>query len=100
MPPAPVSLASVSDPRLLLPGDLTGGPGSETADVHLRSVGAPSTQAAASAWAPSIPPGPSWERGEDQAPCPVALGHGDLEAELEGIQRQLRDYQSMKQSLR
>nr|KAF6312221.1 SFI1 centrin binding protein [Pipistrellus kuhlii] len=64
-PQAPLSLASVPDPRLLLPEDLTGGPGSEAA-VH----------------------------------CPVALGHSDLEAELEGIQRQLQDYQSMKQSLR
>ncbi|XP_023602322.1 protein SFI1 homolog isoform X2 [Myotis lucifugus] len=91
MPQAPLSLASVPDSRLLLPEALTGGHGSETAGVHLRSV---------SAWVPSIQPGPSWERGQDQVHCPVALGHSDLEAELESIQRQLQDYQSMKQSLR
>ncbi|XP_059532557.1 LOW QUALITY PROTEIN: protein SFI1 homolog [Myotis daubentonii] len=91
MPQAPLSLASVPDPCLLLPEAVTGGPSSETAGVHLRSV---------SAWVPSIQPGPSWERGQDQVHCPVALGHSDLEAELESIQRQLQDYQSMKQSLR
>ncbi|XP_025789363.1 protein SFI1 homolog [Puma concolor] len=30
---------------------------------------------------------------------PVTMGHTDLEAELEGIQQQLQDYQTMKQNL-
>ncbi|XP_065745450.1 protein SFI1 homolog isoform X3 [Phocoena phocoena] len=65
---APSSLASVPNPRLLLPGDFTGirpGPGSDTA-----------------------------------AYSPITTGHMDLEAELEGIQQQLQDYQTTKQNLR
>ncbi|XP_007453229.1 PREDICTED: protein SFI1 homolog isoform X3 [Lipotes vexillifer] len=65
---APSSLASVPNPRLLLPGDFTGtrpGPGSDTA-----------------------------------AYSPIATGHMDLEAELEGIQQQLQDYQTTKHNLR
>ena len=96
VPQAPVGPATVPDPRLLLPGDLTGtlpGPGSETAGVYLRSAHTAST------WAPSIQPGPSQGSSQDQA-CSVATGHTGLEAELEDIQRQLQDYQSMKQNLR
>nr|KAF6404088.1 SFI1 centrin binding protein [Molossus molossus] len=99
-PQAPLSLACLPNPHLLLPGDLTGprlGPGSEAAGVYLRS-GSTSIQPTPSTWAPSFQPGPSWESGQDQA-SPVAMGHTDLEAELEGIQWQLQDYQSMKQNL-
>lgn len=103
VPLAPVGPASVPDPRLLLPGDLTGtrpGPGSETAGVCLRSAGTASTRAPPGTWPPCTQPGPSQESGRDQACSPVAMGHTNLEAELEDIQRQLQDYQSMKQNLR
>ncbi|KAF6082908.1 SFI1 centrin binding protein [Phyllostomus discolor] len=103
VPLAPVGPASVPDPRLLLPGDLTGtrpGLGSKTAGVCLRSVSTASTWATPSTWTPSIQPGPSQESGQDQACSPVATGPASLEAELEDIQRQLQDYQSMKQNLR
>ncbi|XP_053525766.1 protein SFI1 homolog isoform X2 [Artibeus jamaicensis] len=101
VPQASVGPASVPEPRLLLPGDLTGtGPGSETAGVRLRSVSTASTWATPSTWTPSIPPGPSQEGGQDQACFPATMGHTGLEAELEDIQRQLQDYQSMKQNLR
>ncbi|XP_016054018.1 PREDICTED: protein SFI1 homolog [Miniopterus natalensis] len=99
---SPSLMPQVPDPHLLLPGDLTGtwlGPGSETAGVYLRSISTSSTWATPSAWAPSIQPGPSQENSQDQAYTPVATGHTSLEAELEGIQRQLQDYQSMKQNL-
>ncbi|XP_058387812.1 protein SFI1 homolog isoform X4 [Diceros bicornis minor] len=102
MPQASPSLASVPDPHLLLPGDFTGTrrrPGSETAGVHLRPVRAASTRTTPSTWGPSIQPGPGWEGGPDQAYSPFITGHTDLEAELEGIQQQLQDYQTMKQNL-
>lgn len=98
---APSSLASVPDFGLLLPGDFTGtrpGLGSETTGVYLKPLSAVGTQATPSTQAPSIQPGPNLEGG--QAYSPVALGHADLEAELEGIQQQLQDYQTTKQNLR
>ncbi|XP_019498610.1 PREDICTED: protein SFI1 homolog isoform X4 [Hipposideros armiger] len=100
-PQAPPSLASVPDSRLLLPGDFTGtrpGLGSETTGVYLKPLSAVGTRATPSTQAPSIQPGPNLEGG--QAYSPVALGHADLEAELEGIQQQLQDYQTTKQNLR
>lgn len=94
--PAPVP---VPHSRLLLPGDFTGpGPGSATTGVHLRPVSTAGAQAAPGAWDPSIQPWPSLEGGQDPA-CSVTKGHVDLEAELEGIQQQLQDYQTMKQNL-
>lgn len=94
--PAP---APVPHSRLLLPGDFTGpGPGSATTGVHLRPVSTAGAQAAPGAWDPSIQPWPSLEGGQDPA-CSVTKGHVDLEAELEGIQQQLQDYQTMKQNL-
>ncbi|XP_074177270.1 protein SFI1 homolog isoform X1 [Rhinolophus sinicus] len=101
-PQAPPSLASVPDSRLLLPGDFTStrpGLGSDTTGVYLKPLSAAGTQATPSAQAPSIQPGPSLEGGEAQAYSPVAPGHADLEAELEGIQQQLQDYQATKQNL-
>ncbi|XP_070484554.1 protein SFI1 homolog isoform X10 [Equus przewalskii] len=96
------SPASVPDPCLLLPGDFTGtrhGPGFETAGVHLKPGSTVSTRPTPSTWAPCIQPGPSWKGGQDEAYSPVAMGHTDLEAELEGIQQQLQDYQTTKQNL-
>ncbi|KAM5200237.1 protein SFI1 homolog isoform 21-T48 [Hipposideros larvatus] len=100
-PEAPPSLASVPDSRLLLPGDFTGtrpGLGSETTGVYLKPLSTVGTRATPSTQAPSIQPGPNLEGG--QAYSPVALGHADLEAELESIQQQLQDYQTTKQNLR
>ncbi|XP_061025603.1 protein SFI1 homolog isoform X7 [Eubalaena glacialis] len=100
---APSSLASVSNPRLLLPGDFTGtrpGPGSDTAGVYLGPVSASSAQVTPGTWNPWVQPGPRREDGQDQAYSPIATGHMDLEAELEGIQQQLQDYQTTKQNLR
>lgn len=37
--------------------------------------------------------------GQGQAYPPVAAGHTELEAELEGIQQQLQHYQTTKQNL-
>ncbi|XP_040475697.1 LOW QUALITY PROTEIN: protein SFI1 homolog [Ursus maritimus] len=98
-PQASPSPAPVPHSRLLLPGDFTGpGPGSATTGVHLRPVSTVGAQAAPGAWDPSIQPWPSLEGGQDPA-CSVTKGHVDLEAELEGIQQQLQDYQTMKQNL-
>ncbi|XP_049554000.1 protein SFI1 homolog isoform X12 [Orcinus orca] len=100
---APSSLASVPNPRLLLPGDFTGtrpGPGSDTAGVYLGPVSASSAQVTPGTWNPWVQPGPRQEDGQDQAYSPIATGHMDLEAELEGIQQQLQDYQTTKQNLR
>ncbi|XP_028342577.1 protein SFI1 homolog isoform X1 [Physeter macrocephalus] len=100
---APSSLASVPNPRLLLPGDFTGtrpGPGSDTADVYLGPVSASRAQVTPGTWNPWVQPGPRREDGQDQAYSPIATGHMDLEAELEGIQQQLQDYQTTKQNLR
>ncbi|KAJ8782739.1 hypothetical protein J1605_009938 [Eschrichtius robustus] len=100
---APSSLASVPNPRLLLPGDFTGtrpGPGSDTAGVYLGPVSASSAQVTPGTWNPWVQPGPRREDGQDQAFSPIATGHMDLEAELEGIQQQLQDYQTTKQNLR
>eukprot|EP00069_Balaena_mysticetus_P014653 bmy_01579T0 len=100
---APSSLASVSNPRLLLPGDFTGtrpGPGSDTAGVYLGPVSASRAQVTPGTWNPWVQPGPRREDGQDQAYSPIATGHMDLEAELEGIQQQLQDYQTTKQNLR
>lgn len=94
------SLASVPSPHLLLPGDFTGTqPGSETRGVYLRPVSAASTQATPGTWAPSVQPGSSQEGGQDKVYSLIAMGHANLEAELEDIQRQLQDYQTMKQNL-
>ncbi|XP_066226530.1 protein SFI1 homolog [Saccopteryx leptura] len=101
MPQAPQSLASVPDHRLLLPGDFTGtGPGSEAAGLYLTSLSTVRTPATPSTWACSIQPGPSQERDQEQAYSHGATDPTDLEAELEGIQQQLQDYQSMKRNLR
>ncbi|XP_059751026.1 protein SFI1 homolog isoform X4 [Balaenoptera ricei] len=100
---APSSLASVPNPRLLLPGDFTGtrpGPGSDTAGVYLGPVSASSAQVTPGTWNPWVQPGPRREDGQDQAYSPIATGHMDLEAELESIQQQLQDYQTTKQNLR
>ncbi|XP_036077342.1 LOW QUALITY PROTEIN: protein SFI1 homolog [Rousettus aegyptiacus] len=94
------SLASVPSPHLLLPGDFAGTqPGSETRGVYLRPVSAASTQATPGTWAPSVQPGSSQEGGQDKVYSLIAMGHANLEAELEDIQRQLQDYQTMKQNL-
>ncbi|XP_049644996.1 protein SFI1 homolog, partial [Suncus etruscus] len=85
------SLVNVPEPPLLLPGNSTStrsGPGSETVGTCLRAV---STRDGA------VPPELNWE-GQDQTHC-VALSHPALEAELEGIQQQLRHCQIMKQNL-
>lgn len=100
-PQAPLPLASVPDSHLLLPGDFTGtrpepSSGSDAADTPLRPVG---TGASAGAWDPPIQPGPCREGGPAQAPS-VALGHSDLEAELEGIRQQLQDHRTTQQNLR
>ncbi|XP_059975489.1 protein SFI1 homolog isoform X6 [Mesoplodon densirostris] len=100
---APSSLASVPNPRLLLPGDFTGtrpGPGSDTTGVYLGPVSTSSAQVTPGTWNPWVQPGPRQEDGQDQAYYPIATGHMDLEAELEGIQQQLQDYQTTKQNLR
>ena len=60
--------------------------------VHTVSAQAPARN-------PSIQPWRSREGDQDQAYSPVTMGHTDLEAELEGIQQQLQDYQTMKQNL-
>lgn len=65
--------------------------------MYLKPLSEVGTWATPSTQAPSIP-GPNLEGG--QAYSPVALGHADLEAELEGIQQQLQDYQTTKQNLR
>lgn len=99
-PQAPAALASVPDSRLLLPGDFTGarpGPGSATAGVYLKPLGAVATGATPSTQALSIRPGSHLEGL--QATAPVTTGHADLEAELEGIQQQLQDYQATKENL-
>ncbi|KAK2507183.1 hypothetical protein MC885_016457, partial [Smutsia gigantea] len=95
---APLPPASVPEPRLLLPWDFTGtrpepSSGSAAAGASLRPVGMAGT------WDPPIQPGPCREGGPQQAPS-VALGHTDLEAELEGIRQQLQDHQTTKQNLR
>ncbi|XP_066870868.1 protein SFI1 homolog isoform X2 [Kogia breviceps] len=102
---APLTLASVPNPRLLLPGDFTGtrpgpGPGSDIAGVDLGPVSASRAQVTPGTWNPWVQPGPRREDGQDQAYSPIATGHMDLEAELEGIQQQLQDYQTTKQNLR
>ncbi|XP_077617678.1 protein SFI1 homolog isoform X2 [Crocuta crocuta] len=102
VPQASPSAASVPHPRLLLPGDFMGTgprPGSARTGVCLRPVHTVSAQDSPSAQDPSIQPWHSREDGQDQAPSPVTMGHSDLEAELEGIQQQLQDYQTMKQNL-
>lgn len=94
------SPASVPQSRLLLPGDFMGtGRSSGTMGVHPKPVSTASTRAAPGAWAPSTQPWPSREGGQDQACSPITVGHNDLEAELESIQQQLQDYQTMKQNL-
>ncbi|ELW66559.1 Protein SFI1 like protein [Tupaia chinensis] len=93
----PPSLASAPDPRLLFPGDFTStraGLGSKSAGVSLAPVGAVSAQG------PPAQPSPGGKDGQDQAPAAAATGCSDLEAELEGIQRQLQHYQTTKQDLR
>ncbi|XP_057600360.1 protein SFI1 homolog isoform X3 [Hippopotamus amphibius kiboko] len=98
----PSSLASVPKPCLLLPGDFTGsrpGPGSDTAGVYLGPISASSARVTPGTWDPWVQPGPGQD-GQDQAYSPVATDHTDLEAELEGIQQQLQDYQTTKQNLR
>ncbi|XP_078291756.1 protein SFI1 homolog isoform X3 [Panthera onca] len=100
VPQASPSAASVPHPHLLLPGDFTGtgpGLGSAGTGVCLRPVHTVSAQAPARN--PSIQPWHSREGDQDQAYSPVTMGHTDLEAELEGIQQQLQDYQTMKQNL-
>ncbi|XP_045743221.1 protein SFI1 homolog isoform X18 [Mirounga angustirostris] len=94
------SPASVPHSGLLLPGDFTGtgGPGSASAGAQLKPVSTKGARAAPDAWDPSIQPWPSQDRGRDPA-CSVTKGPTDLEAELEGIQQQLQDYQTMKQNL-
>ncbi|XP_077730512.1 protein SFI1 homolog isoform X1 [Canis aureus] len=94
------SPASVPQSRLLLPGDFMGtGRSSGTMGVHPKPVSTASTRATPGAWAPSTQPWPSREGGQDQACSPITAGHDDLEAELESIQQQLQDYQTMKQNL-
>ncbi|XP_044777137.1 protein SFI1 homolog [Neomonachus schauinslandi] len=94
------SPASVPHSGLLLPGDFTGtgGPGSESTGTQLKPVSTKGARATPDAWDPSIQPWPSRDRGRDPA-CSVTKGPTDLEAELEGIQQQLQDYQTMKQNL-
>ncbi|XP_034873322.1 protein SFI1 homolog isoform X3 [Mirounga leonina] len=94
------SPANVPHSGLLLPGDFTGtgGPGSASAGAQLKPVSTKGARAAPDAWDPSIQPWPSQDRGRDPA-CSVTKGPTDLEAELEGIQQQLQDYQTMKQNL-
>ncbi|XP_030884219.1 protein SFI1 homolog isoform X11 [Leptonychotes weddellii] len=94
------SPASVPHSGLLLPGDFTGigGPGSASAGAQLKPVSTKGARAGPDAWDPSIQPWPSRDRGRDPA-CSVTKGPTDLEAELEGIQQQLQDYQTMKQNL-
>ncbi|KAB1255714.1 Protein SFI1-like protein [Camelus dromedarius] len=100
-PQASPSLAGVPKPHLLLPGDFTARPGGcDAAGVHLRPVGASSTRATPGTRDPWFHPGPNRQDGEDQACLSVATSHSSLEAELEGIQQQLQDYQTMKQNLR
>uniref|UniRef100_A0A673UZI7 SFI1 centrin binding protein n=1 Tax=Suricata suricatta TaxID=37032 RepID=A0A673UZI7_SURSU len=102
VPQASPSAASVAHPHLLLPGDFTGAgprPGSAGTGVCLRPVRTVSAQGLSRAQDPSIQPWQSQEAGHDQAYSPVTMGHTDLEAELEGIQQQLQDYQTMKQNL-
>lgn len=43
--------------------------------------------------------GSKGDGGQGQAYLPVAAGHTELEAELEGIQQQLQHYQTTKQNL-
>lgn len=67
---APSSLASVPNPRLLLPGDFTGirpGPGSDTAGVYLGPVSASSAQVSPGTWNPWVQPGPRREDGQDRS---------------------------------
>ncbi|XP_027980511.1 protein SFI1 homolog isoform X1 [Eumetopias jubatus] len=95
------SPASVPHSRLLLPGDFTGTgrPGSASAGAQLKPVSTEGARATPDAWDPSIQPWPSRDRGPDPRACSVTKGPMDLEAELEGIQQQLQDYQTMKQNL-
>ncbi|XP_047552853.1 protein SFI1 homolog isoform X8 [Lutra lutra] len=95
------SPASVPHSCLLLPGDFTGtgpGAGSTATWVHLKPDSTVSAQATPSTWDPSTQPWPSRKGGQDPA-CSVTKSHMDLEAELESIQKQLQDYQTMKQNL-
>lgn len=95
------SPASVPHSRLLLPGDFTGtgpGAGSTAKWVHLKPDSIVNAQVTPSTWDPSTQPWPSRKGGPDPA-CSVTKSHMDLEAELESIQKQLQDYQTMKQNL-
>lgn len=103
-PQAPSSPDSTPNPHLLLPGNFMGtsqaGPGPDTVGVYLGSVSASRVQATPGIRDPWVQPGPSQEEGQDQAQFSAATGHTTLVAELEGIQQQLQDYQTMKQNLR
>ncbi|XP_058996906.1 protein SFI1 homolog isoform X2 [Mustela lutreola] len=95
------SPASVPHSRLLLPGDFTGtgpGAGSTAKWVHLKPDSIVNAQVTPSTWDPSTQPWPSRKGGPDPA-CSVTKSHMDLEAELQSIQKQLQDYQTMKQNL-
>lgn len=59
------------------------------------------TWALSGQWGPAVHPSRREKVKSKRVPrCPVATGHADLEAELEGIQQQLQHYQSTKQNLR
>lgn len=81
-------------------GTSQAGPGPDTVGVYLGSVSASRVQATPGIRDPWVQPGPSQEEGQDQAQFSAATGHTTLVAELEGIQQQLQDYQTMKQNLR
>uniref|UniRef100_A0A8C0D5C5 SFI1 centrin binding protein n=1 Tax=Balaenoptera musculus TaxID=9771 RepID=A0A8C0D5C5_BALMU len=94
-----------SAPCLKLPPTASTGlellpPSSFMLRVYLGPVSASSAQVTPGTWNPWVQPGPRREDGQDQAYSPIATGHMDLEAELEGIQQQLQDYQTTKQNLR
>ncbi|XP_055002753.1 protein SFI1 homolog isoform X2 [Sorex araneus] len=97
-PQAPSALVGAPDPHQLLAGDFTGtslGPGSETVGLCLGPAATASTWASPSPWDAAFPTG---LRQDGQAQ-PVAISHPDLEAELEGIQQQLRHCQITKENL-